>query len=84
MSEYVNARGLIDQTHYNEGMQAVEAELAKIRQDKELKTPDGKTLFVSYYTAAEFVGYIDYPGCPRYSEQREVVLLAKDDDRGRN
>ena len=58
MSEYVNARGLIDQTHYNEGMRAVEAELAKIRQDKELKTPDGKTLFVSYYPVSDAKGTV--------------------------
>jgi len=49
MNEYLNARGLIDHAHYNDGMQAVEENLAAIRQDKELPTPDGARLFVSYY-----------------------------------
>ena len=58
MSEFVNARGLIDQAHYNEGMQAIENELSKIRQDQELQTPDGAKLFVSCFPVENAKGTV--------------------------
>ena len=58
MSEFVNARGLIDHAHYNEGMQAIENELSKIRQDQELQTPDGAKLFVSCFPVENAKGTV--------------------------